>query len=134
MESFHTSESRAADAELNGSLSEDDDDAPPDKEVLEMARIDEYRQESLHEEDSLESCLGTRVGGLLEFALRYEQYINRLLAMSGRNSGVTGNATRDEHLSKHLATDGSPFEFESSACREPTEGRKIKSPSPRIRR
>jgi hypothetical protein len=85
MESFHTSDSRAADALLNSTLSDDDvEDAPPDdEEALQLARIEECRQEALREEDSLESSLGGLTSGLMKFSVRYEQNITKLHEQPG---------------------------------------------------
>jgi hypothetical protein len=80
MKSFHTNESRAADALLNGSLSEtDEDDAAFSDEALRSARIDEYQQQSLHADDPLEASLGALTGGLLRFAQCYERTSTELL-------------------------------------------------------
>ena len=135
MESFHTSESRAADAQLNDSLSEDDDDAAPDQEVLEIARIDEYRQETHHEEDSLESCLGTRVGRLLEFALRYEQYINKLLMLSAAASQELPVMQRAMNTYLNILRQMDRLlNLKARHAENRRKGTKIKSPSPRFRK
>jgi hypothetical protein len=85
MESFHTNESLAADALLNDSLSGDDgEDAPfDDEEALQLARIEECRQEALREEHPLESSLGGLSCGLMKFSVRYQQNISQLVEQPG---------------------------------------------------
>jgi hypothetical protein len=80
MESFHTSESRASDALLNGSLSENDvDDTVLSDEALRSARISEYQHESLHDDDSLVASFGALTSGILKIAQRYEQGCIKLM-------------------------------------------------------
>jgi hypothetical protein len=91
LKSFHTNESRASDALLNGSLSEtNEDDAVLSDEALRLARIDEYQQQSLHADDPLEASLGALTGGLLRFAQCYERTSAELLdSTSGAIHGST---------------------------------------------
>lgn len=85
MTSFSTSESVAAEALLDANLSdlEGEDASPDDGEVLRLARIEEFQQDSLRVDDPLESSLEGVAGGLLKLALVYEQNITKLLELTG---------------------------------------------------
>ena len=75
----------ASGAALKDSLREvgfDDADLSDD-EALRFARIDDYRQEALRGDDSLESTMGAHTGGLLKFAAQYEQTIAKFMEQSG---------------------------------------------------
>lgn len=81
MKRFHTSESKEADAFLNGSISEPEQDESSSASDVELrlARIDEYEQDALNKEDPLAACVGALNAGLLRIGLRNEQAIHKAI-------------------------------------------------------
>jgi hypothetical protein len=75
MTNFDTGESRDSDALLNDSLSDAEGDAAflEDDEALRLARIDEFGQESLHDENALEASVGGFMCGLMKISVHYEK-------------------------------------------------------------
>ena len=87
MKSFHTSESRASDELLNGSLSESDaDDAVLSDEALRLARIDEYGHEALHSDDPEVANFGAITGGIFRLIQHYEKATFKLLGETRSDS------------------------------------------------
>jgi hypothetical protein len=73
MQGFQTDDSAAADRELNESLNET---APDDGQAKFLARVDEYRQESLDREDARTACLGKLNADLMEMLHHTGKEIN----------------------------------------------------------